>query len=80
MAKLSLANVFLLILLVSVVARTKKVGGRVKCQAGWSSIDCEKNSNDNYCNRECKNKKGLQAYGQCRNSLCVCTFKCPTKY
>ncbi|KAL1292881.1 hypothetical protein AAHE18_19G031000 [Arachis hypogaea] len=75
MTKLTSANMFLLVLLVSVVWMTSEVGGE-RCQVVWYDAGCDEGIYDYSCVQECKRQYGFWAFGYCKVSLCECNYSC----
>ncbi|QHO33125.1 hypothetical protein HN51_026888 [Arachis hypogaea] len=81
MAKITWASIFFFVISVSVMLTSEVVIG-AKCHAiSDKQVDCKSNSHNYECNQECIDKHDFKAYGDCyNNSLCVCTFNCPSNY
>ncbi|KAL1292892.1 hypothetical protein HN51_053450 [Arachis hypogaea] len=85
MAKLSLGNILVLVLLVSVVWMKSIVADDDEeevlslCVIDWDDEDCNKGMFEN-CLKECGEKYGSMAYdAHCEEerSRCACMFECP---
>ncbi|KAL1292884.1 hypothetical protein HN51_053442 [Arachis hypogaea] len=76
--KLTLANIFSLLLLISgmlITNQVAKVMGTA-CKESWRDVEGCKEVGYLTCKRSCVWKHGFDSYGFCEKSSCICYYTC----